>query len=66
MLIDRIPVTKDVDGLTTGSAGLLARGERGLRPCTPSGVIALLDAEGIPLLGAQVAVVGWGNWSDGP
>ncbi|GAA4027916.1 bifunctional 5,10-methylenetetrahydrofolate dehydrogenase/5,10-methenyltetrahydrofolate cyclohydrolase [Streptomyces plumbiresistens] len=61
VLIDRIPVTKDVDGLTTGSAGLLARGERGLRPCTPSGVIALLDAEGIPLLGAQVAVVGWGE-----
>ncbi|WP_329344900.1 bifunctional 5,10-methylenetetrahydrofolate dehydrogenase/5,10-methenyltetrahydrofolate cyclohydrolase [Streptomyces sp. NBC_01352] len=61
VLINRIPVTKDVDGLTTGSAGLLARGERGLRPCTPSGVIALLDAEGIPLLGAQVAVVGWGE-----
>ncbi|UUU29355.1 bifunctional 5,10-methylenetetrahydrofolate dehydrogenase/5,10-methenyltetrahydrofolate cyclohydrolase [Streptomyces sp. CA-210063] len=61
VLIDRIPVTKDVDGLTTGSAGLLARGERGLRPCTPSGVIELLDAEGIPLLGAQVAVVGWGE-----
>ncbi|MCT9082951.1 bifunctional 5,10-methylenetetrahydrofolate dehydrogenase/5,10-methenyltetrahydrofolate cyclohydrolase [Streptomyces fulvoviolaceus] len=60
-LIDRIPVTKDVDGLTTASLGLLARGERGLRPCTPSGVIELLDAEGIPLKGANVAVVGWGE-----
>ncbi|MFJ8113962.1 bifunctional 5,10-methylenetetrahydrofolate dehydrogenase/5,10-methenyltetrahydrofolate cyclohydrolase [Streptomyces sp. NPDC096132] len=60
-LIDRIPVTKDVDGLTTASAGLLARGERGLRPCTPSGVLELLDAEGIPLKGAHVAVVGWGE-----
>ncbi|MFJ9244967.1 bifunctional 5,10-methylenetetrahydrofolate dehydrogenase/5,10-methenyltetrahydrofolate cyclohydrolase [Streptomyces sp. NPDC101776] len=60
-LIDRIPVTKDVDGLTTASLGLLARGERGLRPCTPSGVIALLDAEGVPLQGAKVAVVGWGE-----
>ncbi|MER5193688.1 bifunctional 5,10-methylenetetrahydrofolate dehydrogenase/5,10-methenyltetrahydrofolate cyclohydrolase [Streptomyces sp. NPDC002755] len=59
-LIDRIPVTKDVDGLTTASAGLLARGERGLRPCTPSGVVELLDAEGIVLKGARVAVVGWG------
>ncbi|MCX5374212.1 bifunctional 5,10-methylenetetrahydrofolate dehydrogenase/5,10-methenyltetrahydrofolate cyclohydrolase [Streptomyces sp. NBC_00015] len=59
-LIDRIPVTKDVDGLTTASAGLLARGERGLPPCTPSGVIELLDAEGIALKGARVAVVGWG------
>ncbi|MEU6256737.1 bifunctional 5,10-methylenetetrahydrofolate dehydrogenase/5,10-methenyltetrahydrofolate cyclohydrolase [Streptomyces sp. NPDC047043] len=60
-LIDRIPVTKDVDGLTTASLGLLARGEHGLRPCTPSGVIELLDAEGIPLRGANVAVVGWGE-----
>ncbi|MGI5452371.1 bifunctional 5,10-methylenetetrahydrofolate dehydrogenase/5,10-methenyltetrahydrofolate cyclohydrolase [Streptomyces sp. CA-249302] len=60
-LINRIPVTKDVDGLTTASAGRLARGERGLRPCTPSGVIELLDAEGIALKGAQVAVVGWGE-----
>ena len=60
-LIDRIPVTKDVDGLTTASAGRLARGERGLRPCTPSGVIELLDAEGIVLQGACVAVVGWGE-----
>jgi methylenetetrahydrofolate dehydrogenase (NADP+)/methenyltetrahydrofolate cyclohydrolase len=60
-LIDRIPVTKDVDGLTTASAGLLARGERGLRPCTPRGVIELLDDEGIALKGAQVAMVGWGE-----
>ncbi|MFJ9896016.1 bifunctional 5,10-methylenetetrahydrofolate dehydrogenase/5,10-methenyltetrahydrofolate cyclohydrolase [Streptomyces sp. NPDC091280] len=60
-LIDRIPVTKDVDGLTTASLGLLARGGRGLRPCTPSGVIELLDAEGVPLQGASVAVVGWGE-----
>jgi methylenetetrahydrofolate dehydrogenase (NADP+)/methenyltetrahydrofolate cyclohydrolase len=60
-LIDRIPVAKDVDGLTTGSAGRLARGVRGLRPCTPSGIVALLDAEGIELTGACVAVVGWGE-----
>ncbi|WP_406333948.1 bifunctional 5,10-methylenetetrahydrofolate dehydrogenase/5,10-methenyltetrahydrofolate cyclohydrolase [Streptomyces sp. NBC_00203] len=60
-LIDRIPVTKDVDGLTTASAGLLARGVHGLRPCTPLGVIELLDAEGIPIEGATAAVVGWGE-----
>ncbi|WP_406451012.1 bifunctional 5,10-methylenetetrahydrofolate dehydrogenase/5,10-methenyltetrahydrofolate cyclohydrolase [Streptomyces sp. NBC_01622] len=60
-LIDRIPAAKDVDGLTTAGAGRLARGERGLRPCTPSGVIELLDAEGIELRGACVAVVGCGT-----
>jgi methylenetetrahydrofolate dehydrogenase (NADP+) / methenyltetrahydrofolate cyclohydrolase len=57
-LIERIPVGKDVDGLTTLSAGLLARGEPGLRPCTPSGVIELLDAESIQVRGARAVVVG--------
>ncbi|MFF3580908.1 bifunctional 5,10-methylenetetrahydrofolate dehydrogenase/5,10-methenyltetrahydrofolate cyclohydrolase [Streptomyces mirabilis] len=57
-LIDRIPVGKDVDGLTTASAGLLARGEFGLRPCTPSGVVELLDAEGVTIEGAHAVVVG--------
>jgi methylenetetrahydrofolate dehydrogenase (NADP+) / methenyltetrahydrofolate cyclohydrolase len=57
-LINRIPVGKDVDGLTTASAGRLARGEYGLRPCTPSGVIELLDAEDVPIRGAHAVVVG--------
>ncbi|WP_033292476.1 bifunctional methylenetetrahydrofolate dehydrogenase/methenyltetrahydrofolate cyclohydrolase FolD [Amycolatopsis jejuensis] len=57
-LIERIPAGKDVDGLTTTSAGLLSRAAPGLRPCTPSGVIALLDAAGIDLPGKHVAVVG--------
>ncbi|WP_329309939.1 bifunctional methylenetetrahydrofolate dehydrogenase/methenyltetrahydrofolate cyclohydrolase FolD [Streptomyces sp. NBC_01262] len=57
-LISRIPVSKDVDGLTTSSAGLLARGEYGLRPCTPSGVIELLDAEGVTIKGSHAVVVG--------
>jgi methylenetetrahydrofolate dehydrogenase (NADP+)/methenyltetrahydrofolate cyclohydrolase len=57
-LIDRIPAGKDVDGLTTHSAGLLARGENGLRPCTPSGVIELLASEGVKMRGAHAVVVG--------
>ncbi len=57
-LIDLIPANKDVDGLTTLSAGLLARGKPGLRPCTPSGVIELLDAAGVEISGARAVVVG--------
>lgn len=57
-LIDLIPPEKDVDGLTTISAGLLARGEEGLRPCTPSGVLKLLKETGVPLAGARAVVVG--------
>jgi methylenetetrahydrofolate dehydrogenase (NADP+)/methenyltetrahydrofolate cyclohydrolase len=49
---------KDVDGLTPISAGRLAKGTPGLRPCTPLGVIALLDAYEIPLEGAEAVVVG--------
>ncbi|MFI0036483.1 hypothetical protein ACH4NS_13575 [Streptomyces mutabilis] len=50
-----------IDGLTTASAGRLARDERGLRPCTPSGVIRLLDAEDFERQGARVVVVDWGE-----
>ncbi|WP_109773916.1 bifunctional methylenetetrahydrofolate dehydrogenase/methenyltetrahydrofolate cyclohydrolase FolD [Quadrisphaera granulorum] len=57
-LIDRIPASKDVDGLTAESAGRLARGETGLRPCTPSGVIELLRSAEVPLVGANAVVVG--------
>jgi methylenetetrahydrofolate dehydrogenase (NADP+) / methenyltetrahydrofolate cyclohydrolase len=57
-LLARIPADKDVDGLTTANAGLLAQGQPGLRPCTPSGVIALLDAYDVTLCGANAVVVG--------
>jgi len=57
-LIDLIPALKDVDGLTTSSAGLLARGVPGLRPCTPSGVITLIESTGTMLAGANAVVVG--------
>jgi methylenetetrahydrofolate dehydrogenase (NADP+)/methenyltetrahydrofolate cyclohydrolase len=57
-LIARIPPEKDVDGLTTLNAGLLAQGRPGLRPCTPAGVMTLLDEYDVPLSGAEAVVVG--------
>src|SRR5690606_11358636 len=57
-LINRIPAEKDVDGLTEASAGRLALGRPGLRPCTPEGVLALLDDAGVALQGAHAVVVG--------
>jgi len=53
-----IDPAKDVDGLTPVSAGLLAKGRPGLRPCTPSGVMELLDRHDVPLEGAEAVVVG--------
>jgi methylenetetrahydrofolate dehydrogenase (NADP+)/methenyltetrahydrofolate cyclohydrolase len=49
---------KDVDGLTHVSAGRLMQGAPGLRPCTPLGVIELLDSYSVALQGAEAVVVG--------
>jgi methylenetetrahydrofolate dehydrogenase (NADP+) / methenyltetrahydrofolate cyclohydrolase len=49
---------KDVDGLTHVSAGRLMQGAPGLRPCTPLGVIELLDTYSVALEGAEAVVVG--------
>jgi methylenetetrahydrofolate dehydrogenase (NADP+) / methenyltetrahydrofolate cyclohydrolase len=57
-LTELIDPAKDVDGLTPISAGLLAKGRPGLRPCTPSGVIELLRRHDVALEGAEAVVVG--------
>jgi methylenetetrahydrofolate dehydrogenase (NADP+)/methenyltetrahydrofolate cyclohydrolase len=56
-----IDPAKDVDGLTPINAGLLSLGRAGLRPCTPLGVIELLDEVAVPLEGAEAVVVGRSN-----
>jgi methylenetetrahydrofolate dehydrogenase (NADP+)/methenyltetrahydrofolate cyclohydrolase len=53
-----IDAAKDVDGLTPVSAGLLAKGLPGLRPCTPAGVIELLARHDVALEGAEAVVLG--------
>lgn len=56
-----VDVAKDVDGLTALSAGLLALGRPGLRPCTPSGVMLLLESAAVSLEGAEAVVIGRSN-----
>ena len=60
-LTGMIDAAKDVDGLTPVSAGLLALGREGLRPCTPSGCMHLLAEAGAQLEGAEAVVVGRSN-----
>ena len=60
-LTGRIDPDKDVDGLTPASAGRLALGLPGLRPCTPAGVMVLLEEAGVALEGARAVVVGRSN-----
>lgn len=60
-LTARIAPAKDVDGLTPVSAGRLLQNAAGLRPCTPLGILDLLDSHDVSLEGADVAVVGRSN-----
>ncbi len=53
---------KDVDGFHPMNAGLLAIGfPGGVEPCTPAGIIELLDRTGIQIEGAEAVVVGRSN-----
>jgi methylenetetrahydrofolate dehydrogenase (NADP+) / methenyltetrahydrofolate cyclohydrolase len=54
-----IEPAKDVDGLTTANAGLLMHDrDEAIVPCTPAGVMRLLDETGVALTGARAVVVG--------
>jgi methylenetetrahydrofolate dehydrogenase (NADP+)/methenyltetrahydrofolate cyclohydrolase len=53
-----IAPAKDVDGLTWASLGALVGGQPGFEPCTPSGVIALLEHARVALEGRHAVVVG--------
>jgi methylenetetrahydrofolate dehydrogenase (NADP+)/methenyltetrahydrofolate cyclohydrolase len=56
-----IDARKDVDGLTPLSAGYLALGRDGLRPCTPAGCMRLLAETGVELSGKHAVVIGRSN-----
>jgi methylenetetrahydrofolate dehydrogenase (NADP+) / methenyltetrahydrofolate cyclohydrolase len=60
-LTNRIIPEKDIDGLTVESAGRLAIGMVGLRPCTPLGVMRLLQEAGADLDGADAVILGRSN-----
>ena len=53
-----LPPEKDVDGLTERSMGRLMRGLPGHAPCTPLGVMRLLERYEIPTKGKRVVVIG--------
>lgn len=60
-VVQAIDPAKDVDGLTVASQGRLLTGRPGLRPCTPLGVMRLIDETGLALQGARAVVVGRSN-----
>jgi methylenetetrahydrofolate dehydrogenase (NADP+) / methenyltetrahydrofolate cyclohydrolase len=60
-ILASIDPTKDVDGFHPINLGLLVQGRPYLRPCTPYGVMRLLDYEKIPLRGLNAVIVGTSN-----
>lgn len=57
-VIDLLSPEKDIDGLTERNMARLMRGDAGLVPCTPMGVMRLLERYEIPTNGARAVVVG--------
>lgn len=57
-IIEAVDPQKDVDGFHPLNVGRLALGMPVFAPCTPAGVIELLDRLGIPIAGANACVVG--------
>jgi len=57
-VMQSISPQKDVDGLTWASLGALLSDRAAFAPCTPAGVIALLERAGVAFEGRQAVVVG--------
>lgn len=60
-VIEAISATKDVDGFHISNAGLLLTGTPLFRPCTPYGVMKMLEDEGVNLRGAEAVIIGASN-----
>jgi methylenetetrahydrofolate dehydrogenase (NADP+)/methenyltetrahydrofolate cyclohydrolase len=57
-LIEALAPEKDVDALHPWNQGKLLLGEKGLRPCTPLGVMRLIEESRVVLTGKRAVVIG--------
>ena len=57
-VFDAIDPDKDVDGFHPVNVGKLVQGRAHLKPCTPSGVLEMLDRSGLPIGGKHAVVIG--------
>lgn len=58
LVLNSVDPAKDVDGFHPVNLGRLMLGEPGLRPCTPAGIIEMLDRYDINMKGARAVVLG--------
>ncbi len=61
LVIETIAPNKDVDGFHPSNVGKLALRQPGLRPCTPKGIMTLIESTGIKPHGLDALVVGASN-----
>jgi methylenetetrahydrofolate dehydrogenase (NADP+)/methenyltetrahydrofolate cyclohydrolase len=57
-VLEAIDPAKDVDGLTPANLGRLVAGRPGPVPCTPRGVMVLLERSGEPVTGRRAVIIG--------
>ena len=60
-VLDAVSPAKDVDGFHDANLGALLAGKPGIVPCTPAGVMRLLDHAQVPLAGRRAVVIGRSN-----
>ncbi len=60
-VLEAISPHKDVDGFHKQNVGALVTGESDFPPCTPNGVMALLDHYQVPIEGSNAVVIGRSN-----
>ena len=60
-VINAISPQKDVDGFHILNSGKLLTGQKSLKPCTPAGIIKLIESAGIKIEGKNAVVVGRSN-----
>jgi methylenetetrahydrofolate dehydrogenase (NADP+)/methenyltetrahydrofolate cyclohydrolase len=60
-VLEAISPEKDVDGFHAENFGLLLQGRKSFYPCTPWGVMKMLDSENVDIKGAEAIVIGRSN-----
>ena len=60
-VLEAIAVGKDVDGFHAENVGRLSQGQEAFFPCTPHGVMKMLESAGIAVKGADAVVIGRSN-----
>ncbi|QBG37425.1 bifunctional methylenetetrahydrofolate dehydrogenase/methenyltetrahydrofolate cyclohydrolase FolD [Litorilituus sediminis] len=61
LIIEHINPQKDVDGFHPSNVGKLLLRQPGLRPCTPKGIVSLIQSTGVDTKGLNAVVIGVSN-----